>query len=371
MIGIGARTLWHAKRRLLLSAAGIAVAVTVMFVEQGFFYGIVDSQANIAHLILGDLVVLHRTRTHLNKWNSMDRIRVFQTGAIDGIAEVVPVYKTYMGLRNAETNQVKRIIAYAFPPTMLPLDIGEPAHILPKLKMRRTVLFDRRSRDIYGTIGEGQAVELDERFFQIAGFVDIGPNIINDGTLVMSEGTLLAVEPHRNPVMAVVFLKQGVDIGAVTRNIQERFSDLIVMSPVELAQREIKFTTTSAPVGIIFGIGVLAGFVIGAVVCYQILFNQIGDSIAQYATLKAMGFSRMFLAWILIEQALLLSVAGFAVAVPAVVLLYGFIADKTSLTMVLSWERILTVLSLTITMCLTAGLIAMRRVWRLHPAELY
>ena len=50
-----------------------------------------------------------------------------------------------------------------------------------------------------------------------------------------------------------------------------------------------------------------ARLVIGAITCYQILFNEIVDRIKQYATLKAMGFSNAFLRRIILEQALLLS----------------------------------------------------------------
>ncbi|MCP3971903.1 MAG: FtsX-like permease family protein, partial [Rhodobacteraceae bacterium] len=226
-------------------------------------------------------------------------------------------------------------------------------------------------RDIYGDIRIGQDLELNGRNYRVGGFVDLGPNVINDGAVVMSEGNLLSLRPSRKPAMAVLRLQPGVDLEAVRDAIAHRLPDLMVMTPAELAAREVRFTATSAPVGIIFGIGMLAGFAIGVIVCYQVLFNEINDLLPQYATLQATGFSSVQLGRIVLSQALLLSLAGFCVALPFVRYLYDSIAAQTALVMELSAGRVLTVMGLTLFMCLLAGVAAMQRLWRLDPAELY
>jgi putative ABC transport system permease protein len=368
---LGIRLLWHGKGRLLLSAAGIAVAVAIIFLEQGFFFGVLDSQSRITHLIRGELVLVDRRRTHLNKWDTLERIRIFQSGAIPGIEAVIPVYKVPMRLRNAADGALKRIVVYAFPPDTLPIDLGGDAEQAKHLRLAGGLLFDRRSRAIYGDIRVGEDVELAGRKHRVMGFVDLGPNLINDGAVVMSEGNLRAMRSGPKPIMGVVRLQPGADLGAVHAALARQLPDLDIFTPAGLAAREVRFTATSAPVGIIFGIGMLAGFVIGTIVCYQVLFNEIHDLVPQYATLRAMGFSTGFLGRIVLQQALLYSVAGFAIAMPFVWWLYDFIAARTALVMLLNPERVLTVLGLTVGMCLLAGLVAMRHVWRADPAELY
>jgi len=370
-MGLGLRILWQSKLRLLLSAAGIAVAVMIIFLEQGFFFGVLDSQSRVAHLVRGDLVVLHRTRTHLNKWNTLERISLSQSGALPAVDAVIPVYKLAMELRNPDSDRLKRIVTYAFPPDSMPLDLGLSAEAVRDLRLPGTVLFDRRSRDIYGDIRSGRDLELNGRNYRVRGFVDLGPNVINDGAVVMSEGNLLTLRPSRRPAMGVLRLRPGADLEAVRESITQRLPDLVVMTPAELAAREVRFTATSAPVGIIFGIGMLAGFAIGIIVCYQVLFNEINDLVPQYATLRAMGFSSPQLGQVVLTQALSLSLAGFCVALPFVWYLYDGIAARTALVMELTAGRVLTVLGLTLCMCLLAGLAAMQRLWRLDPAELY
>ena len=121
-IHIGLSMLLHDKKRLLLSSGGIAFAVIIMFLQLGFFNGINDSQANIARLINADLVMLHKNRTHLNKWNAFDPVKLSQVVALPEVADGIPIYKDGAGLKNPQTDQVKRIIIYAFPPESRPLN---------------------------------------------------------------------------------------------------------------------------------------------------------------------------------------------------------------------------------------------------------
>ena len=74
----------------------------------------------------------------------------------------------------------------------------------------------------------------------------------------------------------------------------------------------------------------IAGLVIGAVTCYQLLFNEVLDRLAQFATLKAMGFSNGYLCRIVVGQALILSVIGFVLGLAVTV---GADATSRSRTM--------------------------------------
>jgi putative ABC transport system permease protein len=115
----------------------------------------------------------------------------------------------------------------------------------------------------------------------------------------------------------------------------------------------------------------LAGLVIGAITCYQILFNEIVDRLPQYATLKAMGFTDTFLRRVILEQALLLSFGGFAVGLFLSWLAYRYVAAETALLVQLSVTSVTLIFALATIMSVIAGLLALRRVIGADPAELY
>jgi len=58
---------------------------------------------------------------------------------------------------------------------------------------------------------------------------------------------------------------------------------------------EREYWETGSPIAYIFGFGVAIGFLVGAVIVYQILYTDVSDHLPEYATLKAMGYSDVYL----------------------------------------------------------------------------
>ena len=49
------------------------------------------------------------------------------------------------------------------------------------------------------------------------------------------------------------------------------------------------------------------GFIVGSVICYQVLFSDISDRIGEFATLKAMGYSNLRLFRVVVMQGVYLA----------------------------------------------------------------
>ena len=65
-----------------------------------------------------------------------------------------------------------------------------------------------------------------------------------------------------------------------------------------LIQREMNILADECPLGYIFMVGAVMGFVVGVVICYQIVYADIADHMREFATLKASATaSRYFLVW--------------------------------------------------------------------------
>jgi putative ABC transport system permease protein len=91
----------------------------------------------------------------------------------------------------------------------------------------------------------------------------------------------------------------------------------------------------------------------------------------EYATLKAMGYSNRFLSGVVLQQAVILAVLGFAPGALAALGLYRVVGRATRLPMELDWERAVTVLLLTVAMCAISGTLALRKVRALDPADVF
>lgn len=374
-ISLSVKMLVHQKRRLVLSLSAMSFTVLIMFMELGFFNGINDSQSRLPPTFNADLVMMDRKSIHLNKFEKMARIRLHQVRMFDEVQDIVPVFKGNVGMKNRETELTKLIFVLAFPPDSDPLKIPGYAENKEELKKQGTILFDRLSRKIFGEVRPGEHVEINGRLFRVGGFVEMGPNFSIDGTILMSDSTWLWgrwTGGMDSIAYGLVRAKPGTDVQALKRKIlTELPNDILVLTPDEMRRREVFHTIKAAPLGAIFGVGMVIGFIIGVIICYQILYNEITDHMPQYATLRAMGFSDRFLMNVVVQEALWLSILGFVPGVIAAYLLYRGVEDYTGILMAFTAGRMLLIFFLTVFMCTVAGVIAVKKVIKADPAELY
>ena len=143
------------------------------------------------------------------------------------------------------------------------------------------------------------------------------------------------------------------------------------MTRDDFVTREIGYWNAATPIGFVFTFGAIIGIVVGTVIVYQILFSDVSDHLAEYATLRAIGYSNGYISRVVIQQAMILAVLGFGLGMLAALRLYEVTRHATKLPMELTFERALTVLGATIAMCAFSGVLALRRVRKLDPAEVF
>jgi putative ABC transport system permease protein len=113
------------------------------------------------------------------------------------------------------------------------------------------------------------------------------------------------------------------------------------------------------------------GFVVGVIICYQILANDITEHMSELATLKAMGYGNGYFFGLVLKQAIYLSLLGFLPGLFCSWLLFQVNSSFTGLLMNLSWDRALFILGLTMIMCVFSGFLALRKLLAADPASLF
>ena len=128
-------------------------------------------------------------------------------------------------------------------------------------------------------------------------------------------------------------------------SLQEKLGESVtVLTKQQFMQREKDFWAKNTPIGVIFAIGAVMGFVVGVIICYQVLANDISEHLSEFATLKAMGYGNSYFFGLVIQQAVFLSLLGFVPGLCCSWLLFQLNSSFTGLLMNLSWDRALFVL---------------------------
>ncbi len=240
---------------------------------------------------------------------------------------------------------------------------------------------DRRSRtQRLGPLDAGIVSELSGKTVRILGTFDLGADYQSDGTLVMSDSSLASVFPDRRGPSAgddevtvgLLRVRPGVDLDRLRREITAALPpDVRVLTKDGLIAREQGFWDHVAPIGTVFSIGVVMGFVVGLAICYQVLFADISERLAEFATLKAMGYSDFRLYSIVVVQSVYLALLGYASGLAVSLALFAVVHAATGLPMDLRPDDAAGILGLTVLMCVASGCLAARKLASADPAQLF
>jgi putative ABC transport system permease protein len=209
----------------------------------------------------------------------------------------------------------------------------------------------------------------------VDGLFPLGVSFGIDGTILASPDTFRALFRGHPPGLisiGLVRLRPGADPVAVRDRLAAYLPpDVTVLTLPDYVAREVEYWATSTPIGYALGFGVLIGWCVGAIIVYQILFTDVTEHLAGYATLKAMGYANRYLFGVVLMEALILAVLGYLPAAAACVELYRVTEAATRLPMLMRLDRMAQVLVLTILMCGVSGTLAMRKIRTADPAELF
>jgi putative ABC transport system permease protein len=243
------------------------------------------------------------------------------------------------------------------------------------------VLFDEGSRPEFGPVADGVrkngsvTTELSHRRVEVVGLFRVGANFANDGNVITSDTNFLRLVPYRKfgiVDLGLIKLKPGADAEATRAKIAAALpDDVTVLTRSGLLEREKKFFGSSLPVGFFFLTSVLMGLIVGAVIVYQILYSDVSEHLSEYATVKALGYSDWYLFWVVLEEALILSVLGFPPGLLLSLGVYQIARSATLLPITMTLLRIGFVYLLTLVMCGLAGALAMRRLQYADPADIF
>ena len=381
------RNLLHNRRRLLVAMLGIGFAVVLMFMQTGFRNALFDSTVRIIEVLNADLILVNRAQQALPSRQTFSYSRIYRARGCRGVEGVYPLYsETPFALW-------KPVGEKAYPIRTLAFEPGDPVFLIPEvqqysdlLRAPRTALIDTKSKPKYGiprtveAVRQHHGAELADRSIRLVGTFQMGTDFANDGNLIMSAGNFAHYFPFRagsaDPLsivdLGVVHLEPGTEVDDVKQRLREMLpDDVTVYTKQELIRNEKAFWAKSTPIGYIFGTGTVMGFIVGVIICYQVVYSSISDELAELATLRAMGYRDRYFVGLVFTTALYLSVLSFVPGLLISVALYRILAGYTGLLLLLSFWRVAFVFFLTLAMCSISGCLAVRKVLAADPADLY
>lgn len=378
---IGWLQLRHRPVRLLVAIAGISFAVLLIMMQLGFRSALFESAVRFQERFDYEVALFSPDSVFIVRPQPFSIRRLYQALALEEVADVTPVYIFPAVWKSPWGADRRSINAVGIDPEKDVLGTPGFSENLPLLTRQDTVIFDALARPEFGAVAAALAeqgmltTEVNDRRVDVAGVFEMGTSFGIDGTIIMSDDNWLRLFPERprNDIqLGLIRLVDGADPDAARDRLRAYLpGDVLVMTKQDFIDRETAYWGSATPIGYIFAFGAIMGFVVGAIIVYQILFADVSEHLNEYATLRAIGYSNRFVSGIVLQQSVILAVLGFLPGLAIVHWLYGTAAGATNLPIYITWERTLNVFLMTLAMCSISALLAVRKVRRLDPAEVF
>ena len=372
-IAFSFRLLIHERGRLFASVGGVTFALLLMLLQIGFRNALLDSAIQLLREVDADILVINKEKDPFLARNAMHKERLYQALSVEGIERASPLWIALEQWKNLEEETLHPIRVIGFDPNSPTFLIDEVRENVDKLKQIGTALLDTHSRSSYGELPDGIA-QVSLREIEIVGTFPLGTDFEVDGSILVSDETFFELT-RQSPdwiEIALLKLKPGTKVGTVLEQLALTLpGDVRAFSKEQLIDRDLAYWRTGTPISVILLVGVALGFAVGVVICYQILYTEVLDHLAEFATLKAMGYSNRYIQIVVMIESALLSVLGF---IPSIALGAGMLALlgwSSGLPAGVSFGDAVNVGALARGMCTLAGTLALRKVRSLEPAELF
>ena len=373
--------LTHKPMRLLAAIAGVGFANVLVFFQMGLSGALYDSQKRPIEQINGQLVMVPRRFSNLGEPLSMPRAQLARALGVEGVEAVTPLYIGKIDWINRDSRQSKQALLFGVNPDRPALSIPVLTEKRGLLQRPNSVFYDRSSKQAAGPVaqtldaGRTYTTELGGRTADVVGIFQLGLTFAADINLITSSSNFQTFLPELNNSdiqLGVIQLKPGVSARHVQATLQTFLEPSVqVLTIAELTAKEMNHWRRNTSFGLIFNLGVLVGLAVGAIIVYQILYSDVGDHLAEYATMKAMGYSDRFVVSIIMQESLILATLAFAPSVLVSMGLYQLLVRSTGLLVTMSVSRAGLVFALTLVICAASGWLATGKLRRLDPAEVF
>jgi putative ABC transport system permease protein len=366
------RNFVHDRISLIVTLVGIVFSVVLMAIQIGLYYG---SQQVITGMIDHSGAQLWITPIGAQSFDDSTLLKGGEKYAAlsrPGVAEAIDLGVQTMGWRRGDGAQQVVVVVGTDPADKglaawnliegTANDIYKPNGIIAD----KAYLPDLQLKGI-GDSGEinGQRVVLVGITDHIRSFTTL-PYIF---TSLNRARSLMGAGPNQSGFV-MIKLKPDADPAAVRADLQKNIRDADVLTNEEFRQRSIHHWLFATGAGAALIAGAVLGLIVGVVVVAQTLYASTKDHLNEFATLRALGASSGYIIRVILVQAVLSAIIGYAIGMlEALVIIWA--TRDTQLVILLTPWLVFALFLITLAMCVFSAISAIVKVTRIDPAMVF
>jgi putative ABC transport system permease protein len=366
------RNLVHDKIRLAVTLTGIVFAVVLIVVELGLFLGFLTTTSGLIDRSGADLWITASRVPYIEQGVPFSERKLYTVLSTPGVAVAAKYIARFSQWQRPDGRQ-ESVQVVGFDPDH---PLGGPWNVAEgnpaDLKTADNIFIDEIYRNKLGVTHLGQIVEIRGRRARIVGFTrgirsfTTSPYVFTSFKNAQSYATVA----EDQTVFILVKAAPGVPLEALRTRLAARLRDVDIRTNTEFSHMTEVYWMFTTGAGVAVLLAALLGLVVGVVVVAQTIYATTMDHLREYGTLKAMGASNGYLYRVIIQQAVISAVTGYALAM-GVSHFVVLGSQQGGAAILLPLPMAVGMLFLTLAMCVGAALVSINKVTRLDPAMVF
>ena len=298
---------------------GIMFATVLMSQQMSLFVGIMArTYALITEMKEADIWVMDKNVQYVDGIEPLADIELAKVRGVSGVKWAAPIYK---GSVNIKVNGNLQLV------TLVGIDdnsfVGAPRKILmgklEDLKIKNAVMIDNLGYKYVWPNQPyriGQEFEANDQRMVLVAICDSIPSF--SSPVLMFSRYSEAIKYGGSSRNKMSFIIAKAEDGKSSKEIAKKISsetDLKALTWEEFRDQTLHYYLTHTGIAINFGITVLLGFIIGAVISGQTFYIFIAENLKQFGTLKAIGVSNKKILKMVLTQAITVASIGYGIGI--------------------------------------------------------
>ena len=372
VVKLAYRNLFHDRLSFFVTIIGIVFSVVLVAVQTGIYLGSEKKIAAVIDQAPADLwVVPLGTKSYDDPslLSGRERHMILSTAGVESAEDMVVSFARW---RKPKGGTTAVLIVGQAPESAYPLPWNIQEGSRQALESNDTVAIDKSYFPDLGIEALGDQAEINGVTVEVAAATKRIRSFTTLPYVFTSiEGARRLTGANQDQATYErVKLAPGADLETVRAEIESRLPDTEVLTQEQFRKRSLAYWLFQTGAGAALIAGAVLGLIVGVVIVAQTLYASTKDHINEFATLRALGAGAGYIVRVILMQAVLSGLIGYALGIT---LSFGVIAaaQDTKLNVVMTPELAFTLLAITIGMCVFAAISAIIKVVRIDPAVVF
>lgn len=369
------RILWHEKEKYAGAVAGVALAVFLVILQGGFYFGFRRDITVVLDSVDADVWVVPRNQPLFDGWVAMDDLgywKILGHPDVQGVSRIVWGYAPWRLPQTGGKDTVEVMgmefdggvrLKLALPRTDLSALLRPDGHVLVSRKDQEKLGVDGYRRpgiEINGREAIPVGSAGDVHLFTTAGFV------LTD----LDNGRSFLRMPEGLTTYIVCKLRPAADRERVRRALERALPDHEVLTTGQFHERAASYWTERTSIGPLLALCSVLSVVVGFLIVMLAFYVSTIEKIPVFACMKALGASNGEVVTILVFQAIIVLTLGCLLGGLG---LYGaaWVLTYTSISVRITPELVAAGLGVTILCSGASSLLSIRKLISADPGEAF